>query len=310
MSTLPWPYEGALPLAGATFSHARSNICLDFHGDLARAQLLVFSDGNHHMALEQCLRAFLAANPAAQDIFYATTPPRVIVEALKTGGVNVGNLRLTCAPHVFISPPKILDRLVADGVMREHHPLAQSAGNVLLVKKGNPKGIRGVADLRRDDVCLFISNPITESVSYETYAATLQRLAAKQGWQLDLNAEARSARVIYGESIHHREAPQALADGRADCAIVFRHLALRYERIFPEYFETVPISAAGDADNLVSSIHIGVVGNGGQWGQRAVDFLLSERSGAIYRQHGLLVNQEDVGWIKRSASTNHNPREI
>ena len=289
MSALPWPYEGAASQSGATFSHSGSNICLDFHGDLTRAQLVIFSDGNHHMALEQCLQMFLADNPAAQDIFYATTPPRVFVEAQKNGGVNLGNLRLTCAPHVFISPPKVLGRLVADGAMREHFPLAQSAGNVLLVKKGNPKGIRGVADLRRDDVCLFISNPVTESVSYETYAATLQRLAAKQGWQLDLSVNAQHARVICGESIHHREAPQALADGRADCAIVFLHLALRYERIYPQRFETVPISPAGDADNLVSHIHLGLVGNGGQWGQRAVDFLLSDRAGAIYRHHGLLV---------------------
>jgi hypothetical protein len=73
MSTLSWPYEGARPVAGPCFSHAGSNICLDFHGDLQRAQLVVFSDGNHHLALEQSLHEFLADNPAAQD---TSTQPR------------------------------------------------------------------------------------------------------------------------------------------------------------------------------------------------------------------------------------------
>ena len=49
--------------------HAGSNLSLDCHGDASRAQLAVFSDGNHHMALAECLRAFLAENPAAQDVF-------------------------------------------------------------------------------------------------------------------------------------------------------------------------------------------------------------------------------------------------
>ena len=36
-----------------------SNICLDFHGDPANAELVVLSDGNHHMALKDCLENFL-----------------------------------------------------------------------------------------------------------------------------------------------------------------------------------------------------------------------------------------------------------
>jgi hypothetical protein len=287
MSTLSWPYEGALPLAGPRFIHAESNICLDFHGDLQRAQLVVFSDGNHHMALEQSLQAFLADNPAAQDVFYATTPPRIIIEALKEGAVNLGNLRLACMPHLFISPPKVLDRLVADGCLGQHQLLARTCGSVLLVKKDNPKSVHGLADLARDDIRLFISNPVTETISYETYAATLLRLAAKCKLSLDLLDRPDHPRIIHGVMIHHREAPQALVDDRADCAIVFHHLALRYERIFPQLFETVQISAPGDPDNLVSDIHIGVVGDGGKWGRRALDFLSSERTRRIYRHHGL-----------------------
>lgn len=287
MNSLSWPYEGATPLAGPRFIHAGSNICLDFHGDLERAQLVVFSDGNHHMALEQGLQEFLADNPRAQDVFYATTPPRILIEALKAGGVNLGNLRLACMPHLLISPPRVLDRLVAEGYLGQHQLLARSRGSVLLIKKGNPRNVRGLADLARDDIRLFISNPMTETISYETYATTLLRLAAKGKLSLDLLDRPDHPRIVHGEIIHHREAPQALVDDRADCAIVFRHLALRYERIFPGQFETIEISAPDDADNLVSDIHIGVVGDGGKWGRQALDFLLSERTRRIYRHHGL-----------------------
>jgi hypothetical protein len=61
-------------------SRSTARVCLDFHGDPVRAKLVVFSDGNHHMALGECLEHFLAANPGAGDVFYAATPPRVIVE--------------------------------------------------------------------------------------------------------------------------------------------------------------------------------------------------------------------------------------
>ena len=55
---LIWPAERPRATAsGSEWSQARSNLCLDFHGDPASAQLVVFSDGNHHMALAECVAA-------------------------------------------------------------------------------------------------------------------------------------------------------------------------------------------------------------------------------------------------------------
>ena len=56
-----------------------------------------------------------------------------------------------------------------------------------------------------------------------------------------LSDELSGTKVEYGERIHHREAPQAIMDGRADVAIVYYHLALGYTRIFPSLFEMVPL---------------------------------------------------------------------
>ena len=85
-------------------NNAGSNPCLDFHGDPKRAGLVVFSDGNHYMALEEYVSRFPDANPEAQDVFYATTPPASLLAALEKGVLHVGNLSISASPHVFIGP--------------------------------------------------------------------------------------------------------------------------------------------------------------------------------------------------------------
>jgi len=289
---LIWPEEAATPpnADAARLVQARSNICLDFHGDLRRAQLVVFSDGNHHMALAEALALFRARQPGLVDIFYATTPPRVIVQALKSGELRLGNLALSAAPHVFISPLAVLEPLREEGYLRELRPFASGRGSVMLVRKGNPLRIVDAADLARAGLRIFLSNPVTERVSYEAYAAALRGVAAARG--LDFSfldaAPGASARVVHGECIHHREAPQCLADGRADVAIVFYHLALRYVRIFPELFEMVAFATGGEPAAPASSVHLALVGDGGQWGARLAAFLLGEEVAAVYRHHGLV----------------------
>ncbi|MEO5740586.1 MAG: substrate-binding domain-containing protein, partial [Vicinamibacterales bacterium] len=244
---LPWPPEGRRASVGAAWSHAGSNICLDLHGDPTTADLVVYSDGNHHMALAESLDAFVDAFDGAPAVFYVTTPPRVVVEALRSGRLRVGNLDLSTRPHLFISPARVLDPLVDEDRLQAHSPLARSRGMDLLVERGNPRGIRGVADLARDDVRLFISNPITEAISYNLYAESLRHAAAHSGVDLPwLQPGANApARILHGASIHHREAPHAVAGGLADVAIVFSHLALRYTRIFSGRFESIAMQGSG-----------------------------------------------------------------
>jgi len=285
---LDWPPERA-GRADETprWSQPLSNLLLDFHGDPVRARLAVFSDGNHHMALEECLRRFCEMHPEVEDVFYTTTPPSVLLNLLAAGGLDIGNLRLSVVPHVFISPPAVLDRVVTAGRMATHRPFMRSRGNVLLVCRGNPKAIHGIGDLARGDVRLFLSNPKREAASHEVYRATLEGLARRQGMTADIPEE----RIVYGERIHHREAPQALADGRADAALVYYHLALRYTRIFPRRFEIVALDDAPSdqalPENVISHFHVGVVGDGGEWGGRLLAYLLGKDVTDIYRHHGL-----------------------
>lgn len=291
---LRWPSETVL--AEETIEpwyQPGSNYVLDFHGDPLKAELVVFSDGNHHMALLPALRAYHREHSRIKDIFYATTPPYPILKLLKTGAIRIGNLTLSVRPNVFISPPHVLDGLETAGNMDTHKPLAQIRGSVLLFAKDNPKKIQSIADLMRTDVRLFISNPETEKVSYDGYRQTLEAFANLQG----LNSEDFSQAVfrdsaVFGQSIHHREAPEAIACGRADVAVVYYHLALRYTTIFPDQFDFMALGGARSdpetpPQELVAKINIGLIDDGGPWGKGFVDFMLSDRVARIYNRHGL-----------------------
>jgi hypothetical protein len=296
---LNWPAEMALPSQEVEpWFEVQSNRVLDFHGDPIRARLSVFSDGNHHMALCDALKAYVAACPEVRDIFYATTPPAPIVKMVRKGAIRLGNLTLSVRPHIFMGPPHLLDRLQGEGILQPHQLLARNQGSVLLIARGNPKQIESVGDLMRENVRLFISNPETETVSYEGYRRTLEDVAERQG--LDPDAFSRMVfgdTAVWGQRIHHREAPEALADGRADAAVVYFHLALRYKRIFPDLFDFLPLGGSREqpqpvAGNRVGEIHLGIVGDGGLYGRSFVDFMLGRAAADIYANHGLCHVQD------------------
>jgi hypothetical protein len=292
MAWLNWPIELATGLDRSLERYEQiESLRLDLHGDPSRAKLVVCSDGNHHMALEPTLQAFARAYPAVEEIFYTTTPPRIALQIMR-GGLQIGNFRLSASPNVFISPPPVLDQLVAEGRMLGSRPFMRSRGVVLLLPKENPKAIMGLTDLLREDVKLFLSNPLTEKVSYQIYTDCLRRLAMHEGAMLDFlvhpPGQPNPEKLMYGEAIHHREAPQAIADGRADVALVFYHLALRYQRIFPELFDFVwPSGSLGKQACDISHFNCGLIGDGGEWGKQLMAFLMSDAVTEIYSSHGL-----------------------
>lgn len=297
MSQLAWPPEAAKYPGDdvRTFSAPASNLVLDFHGDPMTAGLAVFSDGNHHMALEAAVRAFLAENPSVGDVFYTTTPPAPLVDALKGNGLALGNLRISRKPDVFISPDNILEDLVEAGFVTAHMPFVESRGNVLLVRKGNPKCIATVADLLSDDVTLTCSNPVTEKASFEVYKEAIVNLALDAGIAQDAIVSKLSVagpKTIHSQTIHHREVPQLISAGYADAAIIYYHLALRYARIFPDTFDYVDIgnvlSGHSNSRNPRTRYHIGLVADGGKWGDQFMSFVQGNTAQDLYEQHGLM----------------------
>lgn len=295
---LKWPTE--LAWQGSEqdlhWNDGRHNCALDFHGDLQRARLVVFSDGNHHMALQECVQAFLQIHPQVDDVFYLTLPPGLYNRILLSGALRMGNLRLSMQAHVLIGPDIALQGWLDKGRLNNMRPFARSLGNVLLVRQGNPKAVQGVADLYRDDVRIFISNPETEKASYEVYRDTLLALAETNGLDKQI-LERRLAHsgngTMHGQNIHHRELPQALASDQADVAPLYYHLALRYLAVFPGQFEMISLTGAGESQSVPEQVtteyFIGTFDGGGDYGESFVQFMQTEQAAGIYTRHGLAV---------------------
>ncbi len=229
------------------------------------------------------------------DVFYTTTPPAPLVDALKGDGLVLGNLRISRKPDVFIGPGNILDGLVDAGFMIGHAPFAESRGNVILVRKGNPKGIHSIADLLSDDVTMACSNPVTEKASYAVYAEAASGLAQEIGADrkaLLAKLSTAGPRTVHSQIIHHREVPELIGAGYADAAVIYYHLALRYTRIFPDIFELVDpgsvLSGKRSPNNPTTRYHIGLVADGGQWGKPFVAFMQGETVQQLYEEHGLV----------------------
>lgn len=291
-NTLPWPMEVAVPAsdAEAELYVPGSNLVLDLHGDPLRAKLNVFSDGNHHMALERTLQAFVSEEPAVEDVFYATTPPRVIAEALKGDGFRIGNLHLSVKPHIFISPGDVLETLHSEGFIGPHEPVMRSRTLAILVRKGNPENISSPEQLLGAEIRLAISNPVTEKASFSVYAEALCATGELMGQSAnDTETYLKSERVAHSQIIHHREIPQILASDQADASLIYYHLALRYTRIFPDLFDLIEfdISELPDSDRFSTSYHISLVGDGGEFGDKFLAFFKSGQAAEIYASQGL-----------------------
>lgn len=285
---LEWPRENATSpeLTRNSWFHPSSNYCLDFHGDPETSELRVFSDGNHHMALEETLESFRSSR-GLSSVFYCTTPPKVYLDWMRAGAIEIGNLRLSVTPNIVISPGDIMEKLLEERRVCRTAVFAESRGNSLLVRKHNPKGIRELRDLLRDDVRTFLSNPVTESASHMVYRQTLERTAARDGLAANSIADLLDSggKMVFGSLIHHREAPQAIADDDADVAVVYDHLALRYIRIFPDIFDRIPISEG--EHNITTRYAIGLVDKNCELACDAYQYFLSDTTESIYRHHGL-----------------------
>ncbi len=294
---LDWPPERVSQNDAENFSwyQPESNLVLDLHGNPLAAGVTLLSDGNHHMALEEALQCFSRQYPGVDELFYVTLPPRILLSIIEQKEICPGNLCLPVTANLILSPLAVLEQLSASGKVSQYTPFMKNRGSVLLVPRGNPGNISSIDNLFRDDVRLFISNPETEKVSHRGYRDTLVNMASQLGLQsahLAQWIDNGSDRIMYGQSVHHREAPQALFNKQCDVAIVYYHLALRYCRIFPDQFEFIPLGGTVEnpqpaPENVTSEIYMGLIEDGGEWGKTLYDFLQSQTVRDVYQKHGL-----------------------
>jgi ABC-type sulfate transport system substrate-binding protein len=182
---------------------------------------------------------------------------------------------------VFMTGVRQQQRLKQMGQVDDYYPYAQSRGVVLLVKIGNPKNIRSVDDLARDDVRVVISSPKREPASYENYAAAIDGLGGK-GLSERVMAKPNT---FSPDVVHHRENPQFIADGQADVALMFWHFGDYLKRTFPDQFDYVMLPKEG---NNFAALTIAVIKTAPRprTAQAWLEFIQSDIAADIYTRNG------------------------
>jgi hypothetical protein len=255
---LAWPADQGTVIPN--LNDLTSNNLCDFHANISSCDLVLSTEGNYHPALRDIWPIFLAKfkDQPLVNWFYTTSPP-VALEQIENQKLQIGNLYTTCRPSLVVAGKKVIDKLVKAGYTEgPAYPLYQDRGEVILVKKGNPKGIRAVWDLGRQGVRLVTPNPELEPGAFNNYLGTIYHVAANdprppKGWSagklINLIFNGGSGdpqKWLAGARIHHRDLPWSVAYGKADAAVIFYHLGLFTKQTFPDTFDLVPLGGSID----------------------------------------------------------------
>ncbi|MEM7549513.1 MAG: substrate-binding domain-containing protein [Bacteroidota bacterium] len=230
-----------------------SNRIYDLHMQINNCEgfdLILSTSGNYHMALTEFWYDYFLPKYDLKNWFFSTSPP-IGVEQAKNGALSFSNVALRCVPHLVVGPQAVMESLDQEGLM-EGQPILifTNKGNVLLVKKGNPKNIKTLWDLSRSDVVLGTSNPYTEVGSFGNYANSIYNMALEARGEEEAEVFFQSIfgketeKWVSGKRIHHREVPHLVYANQADVGIVFYHLARYFVDSFPEEFEIVPLGGS------------------------------------------------------------------
>lgn len=292
---MPWPPELPAALPGATFYMSdKSNVVLDFHGSVQDPDLVIFMAGNQYPVFPELITAFrewIASQAGhrgarVERIFYATTPPGRLIDAMESGRLALGNFWIDVRPDalwpdVFMTGPRQQRRLLAGKHVDDWSVYARNRGVVLLVRTGNPKNIRGVADLAREEVRVAISSQAREPASFESYANTLRAQGGAQFPELLLKKPGTTSPV----AVHHRENPQFIYDGVADVAPMYYHFGAYLKTRMPQHFDYVALPQEG---NFRDALAISLIRNAPhRAAARAwIDFIRSDSAAAVYERYG------------------------
>jgi ABC-type molybdate transport system substrate-binding protein len=294
--TMEWPPElpQDLPPQSKPYISEKSNVVLDFHGSVQDPDLVIFMAGNQYRVFPELLPAFREwtrtqprhRGAKVERVFYATTPPGRLIDAMDSGNLVLGNYWIDVRrdklwPDVFMTGPRQQRRLRKSNYIDGWSVYTRNRGVVLLIRAGNPKNIHGISDLMRDDVRVAISSPAREPASYESYSNTLRAQGGAQFPELIL----KKSTTISPVTVHHRENPQFIYDDLADVAPMYYHFGEYLKSRMPGNFDYVPLPEKG---NFRDELAISLIRTAPHQAaaQAWIDFIRSDAAAAIYNRNG------------------------
>jgi len=185
---------------------------------LNEADLILFMAGNQFMVMEELLEAFKREYPEIKKIFYETLPPGLELKQILAGGARFGDMEIRVTPDVYTAVSEsAMQELVKRGLIKDYFIYLHNR-IVLMVPKDNPKGIKSVKDLARDDVRISQPGPLEDITRY---IVEMYRKAGGEELVHRIMEEKRAEATTIFTFVHHRETPLRIVKGTVDVGPVW-----------------------------------------------------------------------------------------
>ncbi|WP_447642409.1 MULTISPECIES: substrate-binding domain-containing protein [Chitinophagaceae] len=275
----PW---NTPPQSGTDFTiHGIDNVP-DLYGNIVDPQLVIFMGGNQYMCLDELLSTFKKAYPQYTRIFVETLPPGILYKQITTGSLTIGNMVLDIKPDLYAAGKNRIESsmdYLQDTVVYAYNKLA------IMVQKNNPKTIRTIRDLQKENIRLSMPNPEWEGIGRQIEASIT--MVGGESLNNALMQKKRENGTTYLTKIHHRETPLRIMNNESDAGIVWETEALYHQHIgHPTGIVRIP-----DNVNKKATYIIGNLKNAPhkQAAQDFLNFMKTKAAKDVYAKYGFIV---------------------
>ena len=164
----PW---NAPPKSAVNFTVPGVDNVPDLFGEINDPQLVVFFAGNQFMVVDELIKAFKTTFPKYKRIFVETLPPGILAKQIAGGSITIGNLKIDVLPDIYTAGKSKIDMTPEWFSKTEVYAKNRLA---IMVQKGNPKNIKSLLDLGKNDVRVSMPNPEWEGIGKRIEEAYLK----------------------------------------------------------------------------------------------------------------------------------------
>lgn len=216
---------------GLEFTVPEVDDLADFHGDLGDPKLVLFVGGNYYFAMAGLVQTFEQMHPEYTGrIYWETIPPGLLVKQIQAGGtITCGNMTWTVKADAYFAGLHAVQQLLEEGLLTG--PAVPYVTNTLtiMVRRGNPAHIAGLADLGRPDVRLAMPNPAFEGIARQI-KAVLTRAGGEALAAAVYDHKVKDGTAVLTQ-IHHRQTPLFLMQGLVDAGVTWQSEAIFQEQV-------------------------------------------------------------------------------
>jgi ABC-type molybdate transport system substrate-binding protein len=253
------------------------------------ADLILFMAGNQFMVMEELLSAFQKRYPDIKKIFYETLPPGLELKQILAGGARFGNMEIRVIPDIYTAVSnEAMQELLKRGLIKEYFVYLHNR-IVLMVRKGNPAGIKGVKDLARDELRISQPGPLEDITRY---IIEMYKKAGGEEFVHRIMEEKRAEGTTIFTLVHHRETPLRIVKGTADVGPVWATEVI-YAKNQGLPIDTVEVGEEFDQREKVNYF-ITILNNAPhpENAEKFLEFIKSSEAQEIYAKYGFVPHKK------------------